>query len=366
VAGHVAGQDLPEYPQGAPAARAPSFAAIAAVALLVAVLKSTQFLFQPFVWQNWSVGAVLIGWADLARDNGIVAVAMALMLRAVLRRRMSGKVMLAITAAAAAAGALFGEWVLMIVDRQAAAVDTTALLARVVRWAMIAGILALAYVFWRKDMAVAAGVRWAARRRARADRALAAAQLQALRRQIEPHFLFNTLATIRQMAQSDPKSGQRLLSHLLNFVRRTLVSAEETRSTLGQEIELSEAYLGVYRERLGGRMTFTVAIGDDLKAIACPPLTVATLVENAIKHGISPSVDGGHVSLTARRDGDAAIIDVADTGAGFSGLSGNGTGLANIRARLAALYGPAAGCELQANAPRGVIARLRLPIEPVA
>ena len=362
MATQVAGPDLADYP----AARAPSTAVIAAVALFVAMLKSTQFLFQPFVWQNWSVGAVLIGWADLARDNGVVAVAMALMLRVCLRRRMSGKTMLAVTIAAAAAGALCGEWLLMIIDRQAAAVDTAALMARVLRWAMIAGILGLAYVFWRRDMAVAAGVRSATRRRARADRALAAAQLQALRRQIEPHFLFNTLATVRQMAQSDPKGGQRLLSHLLNFVRRTLVSAEETRSTLGQEIELSEAYLGVYRERLAGRMTFFVAIGDDLKDLACPPLTVATLVENAIKHGISPSVDGGHVSITARRDGDAVVIEVADTGAGFTGLSGNGTGLANIRARLAALYGPAAGCQLQANTPRGVIASLRLPIELVA
>ncbi len=346
-------------PQQRPAM--PSAWTIGLCAAIIAVLKSTEFLVQPFVWQNWTVADVLVGWMDIVRDDLIVAATLSVALLGGLHLALPLRLQAAALACAITIGAVAGEGLLMIIDPQAAASGPAALASRVVRWMAIAGIASIAYFYWRRGIAAAAGLRHVERRQARAQKTAAAAKLTALRRQIEPHFLFNTLATIRQLYQSGPVGGGRLLSHLLTFMRATLASSEDTFSTLGREADLAEAYLQVFSERMSGRLVVRVEIADHLRDLAFPPLTLATLVENAIKHGISPSPEGGTILIRAVPDGDRLTVEVADTGVGFSGESGTGTGLANVRARLTTLYGPTAACRIASNEPRGVVASLHIP-----
>ena len=340
----------------------PSAWTVCLCAAVIAVLKSTQFLVQPFVWQNWAVTDVLIGWIEIARDELVVAATLAVSLIGVLRLHLSLRLQAVAVAFAFAAGAVGGEALLMLVDPQAAASGPLALGLRAIRWVAIAGIASVAYFYWRRAAAAAAGVRQAERRRAQAQKTAAAARLTALRRQIEPHFLFNTFATIRQLYQTGPVGGGRLLSHLLTFMRATLASSEDSFSTLGREVDLAHAYLQVFSERMSGRLVVAVEVADELRALAFPPLTLATLVENAIKHGISPSPQGGSVVIRAVADTGRLTVEVADTGVGFSGESGSGTGLANVRARLTALYGPTAACRIVSHEPRGVVASLHIPL----
>ncbi len=339
----------------------PSAWTICLCAGLIAILKSTQFLAQPFVWQNWTFADVMVGWAEIARDELVVAATLSLALLGVLRLHLPLRLQAVAVACAIVVGAVAGDGLLMGIDPQVAASGLVALALRMVRWVAIGGIASVAYFYWRRDASAAAGLRQTERRQAQAQKTAAAARLTALRRQIEPHFLFNTFATIRQLYQTGPVGGGRLLSHLLTFMRATLASSEDDLSTLGREVDLVEAYLQVFSERMNGRLVVRVEVADDLRDLPFPPLTLATLAENAIKHGISPSPEGGTILIRAIPDGDRLTVEVADTGVGFSGEGGTGTGLANVRARLRALYGPTAACRIASNAPHGVVASLHIP-----
>ena len=348
----------------APAEGTPSIITMTGGALAIAIVMSTQFLFQPFVWANWDWQDVLAGWLDIARDDAILSLCVAAALVAAFRFRGGPPaVRAALQGVAIVIGALAGQALLMRVGSPDAAIDLWSLFARALRWAVIATVLSIAYYYWRRDADASARLDEARRVTARAERTVAAARLTALRRQIEPHFLFNTLATIRQLYQSGPVEGRSLLSHLLTFVQATLASAPDAFSTLGREVDLAEAYLLVFKARMGGRLEVSVAVEDGLRDIAIPPFTLATLVENAIKHGIAPSPTGGAVRIVARRQGDHIEIAVVDSGVGFSGESGSGTGLANVRARLQALYPAGAACRITANEDRGVTAMLVIPAD---
>lgn len=179
--------------------------------------------------------------------------------------------------------------------------------------------------------------------------------------QIEPHFLFNSLANVQRLFETEPASGERLLENLKAYLRAALPQMREPRSSLAGEAALARAYLEVLGARMGKRLQFAIDVPAELRDHAFPPMMLITLVENAVKHGIHPSPDGGAVCLRARRDRARLIVDVVDTGIGFRGEGGNGVGLANIRARLAALYGAAGTLALDSNEPHGVIASIAVP-----
>jgi signal transduction histidine kinase len=195
--------------------------------------------------------------------------------------------------------------------------------------------------------------------------ALSAAALEArlavLQAQIEPHFLFNTLANVRRLCEVDPERGRRMLGSLLDYLRAALPAMRRSSTALAQEFELVRAYLSVLQHRMGERLRFNVELSDRLADAPIPPLILPTLVENAIRHGLAPLPEGGTIRVSAVREDGQVIVRVADDGAGFQGASGSGVGLANTRARLSALFGSAAGLSLQANRPRGVVAEVRLP-----
>lgn len=193
------------------------------------------------------------------------------------------------------------------------------------------------------------------------DVALAQARQALLRAQVEPHFLFNSLATLRRLLRTDPPAARDMLGNLLRYLREALPRLREERSTLGSEFELVRAFLAVHQVRMGPRLRVEIAVPVELQAMELPSMLLLTLVENAIKHGLQPSVDGGDIRVAARRVADGVELEVADTGVGMGAGLGHGTGLANLRARLQATYGEAARFSLQLNQPRGVIARLWIP-----
>ncbi|CAG0979522.1 two-component system, LytTR family, sensor histidine kinase AlgZ [Burkholderiales bacterium] len=202
-------------------------------------------------------------------------------------------------------------------------------------------------------------------RQSELSRQLAESQLKLLQLQVEPHFLFNTLASARQLAEKGAPDAARLIGELIVFLRAATPALREARTTLANEADLVRAYLSIMRTRLGRRLEFAVSIPDALADAPLPPGMLVTLVENAIKHGIEPWPPGGRIDVRARAADGMLEVTVADTGAGLEGAhtAGTGIGLANIRERLALLYDGRASLEFEENSPRGFLARIVLPRE---
>ena len=193
------------------------------------------------------------------------------------------------------------------------------------------------------------------------DAEMSRARLQLLHAQIEPHFLFNTLANVRQLARSDTKAATRMIDNLMQYFAAALPNLRTEETTLAQEAELLHAYLAIHRIRIGERLTYEIAFPPELKDARVPTMMLLTLVENAIKHGINPMADGGAVSIRATRKNADLEITVVDSGRGMTAIAGSGTGLANIRSRLALLYGNGAALSLSRVQPRGVAATITIP-----
>jgi sensor histidine kinase YesM len=197
--------------------------------------------------------------------------------------------------------------------------------------------------------------------RLEAEKQALAAQLRMLQAQIEPHFLFNSLANVAALIEADPKLAASLLDALIRYLRSSLTRTRADGGTLGDEVALLTSYLDVLKIRMGERLVYAFDIAPELLAAAFPPMLLQPLVENAIRHGLEPKVAGGCVTVSARRQGDSLQIQVADDGLGFGEAPGEGIGVANIRARLSAIYGPAARLELSSEAGTGVTATMSLP-----
>lgn len=189
----------------------------------------------------------------------------------------------------------------------------------------------------------------------------AEAHLQALHAQVEPHFLFNTLAHVKWLYQRDPERGRHMLDRFLDYLQAALPRVRQSATTLDQELQLARAYLDLQRLRIGGRLEFSIDVPEDIAGLTFPPLMLLTLVENAIKHGIGPQPEGGTIGIRARADAHLMRIEVRDTGAGLRREAGSGIGLANVRARLAALFGAGARLIIEPNLPHGVVAAIEIP-----
>jgi sensor histidine kinase YesM len=226
----------------------------------------------------------------------------------------------------------------------------------------------LFYVKFRETRATAALHRAEAERHLLSRQAVEA-ELKLMQAQVEPHFLFNTLASVQYLTETDPPQAGRLLGHLIGYLRAALPQLRASSTTLGKEAELVRAYLSILQMRIGTRLAFAVDVPAELCDHPFPPNLLISLVENAIKHGIEPAAEGGRVAVDARREADELVVTVADTGRGLAetggaATAGQGVGLTNVRERLAALYGSRGRFTLEPGAPRGVRATLRLPFEP--
>ncbi|MCX8003585.1 MAG: histidine kinase [Burkholderiaceae bacterium] len=201
---------------------------------------------------------------------------------------------------------------------------------------------------------------------ARESDALAAqmmqARLSALQAQIEPHFLFNTLANIASLVESEPARAKAMLDRLGTLLRAVLAASRAPHTTLGQELDLVRAYLEIMEMRMGGRLRFSIDADAPLRAHPVPPLLLQPLVENAIRHGLEPKAAPGQVRIRARASADGVDLAVEDDGVGFDATTaGDGVGLANLRERLRALYGEAARLTIEEARP-GTRVRLHLPL----
>jgi sensor histidine kinase YesM len=203
---------------------------------------------------------------------------------------------------------------------------------------------------------------------ASSQRLLAEARLRALQAQIEPHFLYNTLANVVGLIGTQPARAQHMLERFIDYLRASLAASRGDQATLASEAAMLAAYLDVLAVRMGERLRYRIDVPDDLRGFAIAPMLLQPVVENAITHGLEPKVEGGEIVIGARVLGDRVCVEISDTGAGLaeSGAAskkhGGGVGLSNLRERLASLYGGAARVELLENQPCGMTVRLMLPL----
>ncbi len=205
------------------------------------------------------------------------------------------------------------------------------------------------------------------------SRQVTEARLQTLQAQVEPHFLYNTLANVQALTEVDPPAANTMVSHLIQYLRASLPKMRESTSTVGQELELVRAYLNILQMRMGARLEFSIDAADDVMAYAFPPMMLPSLVENAIKHGLEPLREGGRIDIVVERlhasAGQYLRVQVKDTGRGLSGQppsAGDGVGLGNLRERLVALYGDQGRFALTANEPKGAVASIEVPLQSAA
>lgn len=204
-------------------------------------------------------------------------------------------------------------------------------------------------------------------REALAEKRAVEAQLRLLQGQMEPHFLFNTLANVLTLIEADPPQARRMLEAFTDYLRSSLTSLRRGDSSLGREFDLAEAFLQLIQLRMEDRLAYRFEVDEALRERALPPLLLQPLIENAIQHGLEPKVEGGTLRVAAQAVADRLVITVEDDGMGPNaaprpGRRGNGIALDNLRARLAALYGGAASLKIEPTQP-GTRVTLRLPLD---
>jgi signal transduction histidine kinase len=189
------------------------------------------------------------------------------------------------------------------------------------------------------------------------------AELKLMQAQVEPHFLFNTLASVQFLTETDPPKAGMMLGHLLAYLRAALPQLRSDSTTLGQEAELAGAYLSIMQMRMGTRLSFVIDVAPELGTHRFPPMLLMSVVENAVKHGLEPQAAGGTIRVEARRNGDRLVVVVIDDGRGLADKVGNGVGLTNLRGRLRALYADRARFALEESIPHGARATIEIPFD---
>jgi LytS/YehU family sensor histidine kinase len=196
------------------------------------------------------------------------------------------------------------------------------------------------------------------------ERTVLEARMEALQAQIEPHFLFNTLASIDQLILTDPPRASRMQQSLIRYLRSAMPQMRDgTRPTLGQQVSLCGAFLEIMAVRMEGRLQPVVSVPEGLKSAVFPSMMLQTLVENAIKHGLEPKPEGGRIEIGAEIVDGQLAVHVLDTGIGFIPNAEAGVGLANIRERLKALYSDRAELIISVPPAGGTCATIKVPYE---
>jgi sensor histidine kinase YesM len=187
------------------------------------------------------------------------------------------------------------------------------------------------------------------------------ANLRLLQAQIEPHFLFNTLSNVLSLIDTDPTNGKSMLLDLIHYLRTSLSRTFPDPITLDQEIDMIKAYLNIQKIRMGERLHFKIELSDAVRKHPFPPMLLQPLVENALKHGLEPKMEGGAIMIKAMEEDDLIRIEVMDTGSGFSSYHKTGVGIGNVRERIKLLYGEKGRLILEENKPNGVRAIIEVP-----
>jgi len=242
--------------------------------------------------------------------------------------------------------------------------------ARLVGLAWIAGtatvlglLLALGALYRERDAQARSQQLHFELERQRLQRQAADARLALLRSQIEPHFLFNTLANVQALVETGSPRASAVLGSLIAYLRAAVPRLQDRQATLVQELELVRAYLELMQLRMPDRLRFAVTADADAIELRFPPMALLTLVENAVRHGIDPSEAGGHIDVRVRRDGASAArhLSVCDSGVGMADHAAAGTGLDNLRERLQSFFDPPGRLTLSPVMPHGLCAHIVVP-----
>lgn len=193
------------------------------------------------------------------------------------------------------------------------------------------------------------------------------ARLNLLQAQVAPHFLFNTLANVKALVDSGSPRASAVLDSLIAYLRAAVPRLHQPATTVGQELQLVRAYLELMHMRMPDRLQFHIAADDDALDLRCAPMTLLTLVENAVRHGVDPSEEGGRIDIEVRRRGARCLVRVADTGVGLQASSqGLGSGLSSLRERLQLIFGSEAELRLSPREPHGMLAEVEFPARGTA
>ena len=189
------------------------------------------------------------------------------------------------------------------------------------------------------------------------------ARMAAMQAQVEPHFLFNTLASIDHLIEVDPPRASRMQKNLIALLRASMPAMRESAATLGRELQVVRPYLEILKVRMEDRLRAEINVAEGLYSADFPPMVLQSLVENAIKHGLEPKPEGGALRVEAEVAHGKLVVSVADTGVGFgrAATAGTGTGLNSIRERLKLIYGPQAELRIAANSPTGTRVSVVVP-----
>ena len=241
---------------------------------------------------------------------------------------------------------------------------TTGLMAMTVSGLLFAPWVAMVALLRQRDGAIREQARAFERERGELERNATEARLRLLQAQVQPHFLFNTLANVRELVASGSPQATDVLDSLITYLRTAVPRVDEPEATLGRELALVRAYLELMRMRMPDRLHYSLHTEDGAEDLRCPPLSVLTLVENAVRHGVDPSEEGGRIDIRVRLRDGRCQVEVADTGVGLSGDgAGQGTGLATLRERLHLAFAGDAGLGVSAQVPRGAVAIVDFPAE---
>jgi len=198
--------------------------------------------------------------------------------------------------------------------------------------------------------------------RSELERQASDARLHLLQAQVAPHFLFNTLANVQALVDAGSPQASAVLRSLIAYLRAAVPRLHEPATTLGQELQLVQAYLELMHMRMPDRLQFALNIDDAARELRCPPMTLLTLVENAVKHGIDPGEEGGRIDVDVQKIDQRCRVRVRDTGVGLRQVgNGLGTGLTTLRERLKLVFGDEAQLRLTEQQPHGVCAELEFP-----
>ena len=333
---------------------------------LMTFFISTELFSEPDLFEFWSLGEAFFAWLEFFAELLLIAFGMTLAFHLVdqrlSRRRMKAWqrlpfIALAMFFAAAVCTTLIG---VVVLGHRVWPISSTAF-SEPLRWSVLGFYVAVVNTVWRRARdtgAQAQAAEASAERLARDEQEL---QLQLLKAQIEPHFLFNTLANMRRLYRLQPESGAQMMVNLKGYLHAALPGVRNGQACLHDEMVLAQDYLALLQVRMGPRLRFSVVDESGLGRLPFPPLVVLTLVENAIRHGLEPAPGGGHVEVRASLVDEQLRISVADDGVGLQAAStgGTGVGLANIRRQLQACYGRSARLRIE-SAARGVIARIEI------
>ena len=188
------------------------------------------------------------------------------------------------------------------------------------------------------------------------------ARLHLLQAQVAPHFLFNTLANVQALVDAGSPHASAVLRSLTAYLRAAVPLLHESAATIERELQLVRPYLELMQMRMPDRLQYAMNVDPSALTVRCPPTTLLTLVENAVRHGIDPSEEGGRIDVDITRLGERCVVRVTDTGAGLhQSANGLGTGLTTLRERLQLIFGDAAHLRLAPHAPRGTVVEIDMP-----